>query len=109
MLYKICYKGLIKIIRFTFISLSTACGEPPLCMSCSALFAIKHAVEAFRKDIGKDTYFALGNYIIISHLHKGWVDTVALLLILKDNSHTSLLTMIARLLSPETATLNLKG
>ncbi|XP_048729395.2 xanthine dehydrogenase-like isoform X2 [Ostrea edulis] len=36
-----------------------ACGEPPLCMSCSALFAIKHAVEAFRKDIGKDTYFAL--------------------------------------------------
>lgn len=39
---------------------STACGEPPLCMSCSALFAIKHAIEAFRKDIGKDTYFALG-------------------------------------------------
>lgn len=36
-----------------------ACGEPPLCMSCSALFAIKHAIEAFRKDIGKDTYFAL--------------------------------------------------
>ncbi|XP_061182872.1 xanthine dehydrogenase-like [Saccostrea echinata] len=36
-----------------------ACGEPPLCMSCSALFAIKHAVEAFRRDIGKDTYFAL--------------------------------------------------
>ncbi|XP_022343245.2 uncharacterized protein LOC111136587 [Crassostrea virginica] len=36
-----------------------ACGEPPLCMSCSALFAIKHAIEAFRKDTGNDTYFAL--------------------------------------------------
>ena len=45
---------------FYAVKFSTACGEPPLCMSCSALFAIKHAIEAFRKDIGKDTYFALG-------------------------------------------------
>ncbi|XP_052797561.1 xanthine dehydrogenase/oxidase-like isoform X2 [Mya arenaria] len=37
-----------------------AVGEPPLCMSCSALFAIKHAIQAARKDIGKDdTYFPL--------------------------------------------------
>lgn len=45
---------------FYAVWFSTACGEPPLCMSCSALFAIKHAIEAFRKDTGNDTYFALG-------------------------------------------------
>lgn len=38
-------------------NVSAACmGEPPLCMSCSALFVIQHAIEAFRRDIGKDTY-----------------------------------------------------
>ncbi|KAK3101621.1 hypothetical protein FSP39_004931 [Pinctada imbricata] len=36
-----------------------ACGEPPLCMSCSALFAVKHAIEAVRKDLKQDTFFAL--------------------------------------------------
>lgn len=38
---------------------SKAVGEPPLCMSCSALFALKRCVEAARKDIQKDTYFQL--------------------------------------------------
>ncbi|XP_053383995.1 uncharacterized protein LOC123535767 isoform X2 [Mercenaria mercenaria] len=38
---------------------SKACGEPPLCMSCSVLFALKHAVEAARQEVGKDTYFPL--------------------------------------------------
>ncbi|KAL5006950.1 hypothetical protein ScPMuIL_015756 [Solemya velum] len=38
---------------------SKAVGEPPLCMSASAMFALKHAVEAARQDIGKDTYFPL--------------------------------------------------
>ncbi|KAJ8299303.1 hypothetical protein KUTeg_023363 [Tegillarca granosa] len=38
---------------------SKAVAEPPLCMSCSALFAIKHAVEAARKDNNHDVYFPL--------------------------------------------------
>ncbi|XP_060068194.1 uncharacterized protein LOC132548355 isoform X2 [Ylistrum balloti] len=38
---------------------SKACGEPPLCMSCSALFALKHAAEAAREEIGQNTFFAL--------------------------------------------------
>ncbi|KAL4224843.1 hypothetical protein ACF0H5_015539 [Mactra antiquata] len=38
---------------------SKASGEPPFCMSCSVLFALKHAVEAARKESGKDAYFAL--------------------------------------------------
>ncbi|XP_067656034.1 uncharacterized protein [Haliotis asinina] len=38
---------------------SKAVGEPPLCMSASALFAIKHAIEAARSEISKDVYFAL--------------------------------------------------
>lgn len=36
------------------------CGEFFLCMSCFVLFVIKYAIEVFRKDIGKDTYFVLG-------------------------------------------------
>lgn len=35
-------------------------GEPPLCMSCSALFAIKRAIENFRAEIKTDTVFILG-------------------------------------------------
>ncbi|XP_052261039.1 uncharacterized protein LOC127865162 isoform X4 [Dreissena polymorpha] len=38
---------------------SKACGEPPLCMSCSVLFALKHAVEEARKETGQDEYFPL--------------------------------------------------
>ena len=30
-----------------------AVGEPPLCMSCASLFAVKHAVEEARNEIGK--------------------------------------------------------
>ncbi|XP_060570673.1 uncharacterized protein LOC132728960 [Ruditapes philippinarum] len=36
-----------------------ACGEPPLCMSCSALFALKRAIESARRDTGVDTFFPL--------------------------------------------------
>ncbi|XP_046559716.1 xanthine dehydrogenase-like [Haliotis rubra] len=36
-----------------------AVGEPPLCMSVSALFAVKHAIEAARKEITQDTFFRL--------------------------------------------------
>ena len=39
---------------------SLAVGEPPMCMSCACLFAVKHAVEEARAEIGKgDTYFAM--------------------------------------------------
>ncbi|XP_043564200.1 xanthine dehydrogenase-like isoform X1 [Chiloscyllium plagiosum] len=38
---------------------SKASGEPPQCMSCVTLFAVKHAIEAARQDVGKDTYFPL--------------------------------------------------
>ncbi|XP_046559709.1 xanthine dehydrogenase-like isoform X1 [Haliotis rubra] len=38
---------------------SKAVGEPPLCMAASALFAVKHAIEAARNEISKDTYFPL--------------------------------------------------
>ncbi|XP_065844418.1 uncharacterized protein [Oscarella lobularis] len=38
---------------------SKAVGEPPMCMSCSSLFAVKHAIESARAEIGKDVYFAL--------------------------------------------------
>ncbi|CAH3170659.1 unnamed protein product [Porites lobata] len=39
---------------------SKAVGEPPLCMSCASLFAVKHAVEQARNEIGKGSeYFAM--------------------------------------------------
>ena len=36
-----------------------AVGEPPMCMSCSSLFAVKRAIEEARKDIGKTDFFPL--------------------------------------------------
>ncbi len=38
----------------------TAAGEPPQCMSCSALFAVKRAIESARADAGISTHFTLG-------------------------------------------------
>ncbi|KAK3581556.1 hypothetical protein CHS0354_031896 [Potamilus streckersoni] len=38
---------------------SKAVGEPPMCMSCSVLFAAKHAVESARQEIGQLDYFRL--------------------------------------------------
>ena len=39
-------------------------GEPPLCMSCSALFAVKRAIEEVRRDIGKEDFFPLCKFCI---------------------------------------------
>ena len=44
----------------------TAAGEPPLMMAASALFAIKHAVEAARAEIGQDTFFTLSMALSLS-------------------------------------------
>lgn len=40
-------------------------GEPPLCMSCSALFAIKRAIESARAEIGAEPVFVLGIYMYL--------------------------------------------
>jgi len=44
---------------FTVFFLFLACGEPPLCLSCSALFAVKRAIESARAETGKDELFVL--------------------------------------------------
>ena len=36
-----------------------ACGEPPMCMSCCALFAVKNAISAAREEIGNKDLFSL--------------------------------------------------
>ena len=42
-----------------------AVGEPPLCMSCASLFAVKHAVEEARNEIGKGSeYVAMSKSIL---------------------------------------------
>ncbi|XP_072372292.1 xanthine dehydrogenase-like isoform X2 [Scyliorhinus torazame] len=38
---------------------SKASGEPPQCMSCVTLFAVKRAIEAAREQAGQSTYFPL--------------------------------------------------
>ena len=39
--------------------LCIASGEPPMCMSCSVLFAVKKAIEAARKEIDNKDFFVL--------------------------------------------------
>ena len=46
------------LLSTIFVS-KLAVGEPPLCMSCSALFALKRAIEEARKDAGNADYFPL--------------------------------------------------
>ena len=41
------------------LALFSGVGEPPQCLSCSALFAVKRAIESARAEIGKDTVFTL--------------------------------------------------
>jgi xanthine dehydrogenase molybdopterin-binding subunit B len=42
----------------------TATGEPPLCMSCSVLFALRHALDSARKEAGKpDEWYQIGMLI----------------------------------------------
>ena len=38
----------------------SASGEPAQCMACSCLFAVKHAVEEARGEVGKgEEYFVM--------------------------------------------------
>ena len=39
-----------------------ACGEPPMCMSCSVLFAVKRAIESVRADIKNHDLVILCEY-----------------------------------------------
>jgi xanthine dehydrogenase/oxidase len=39
--------------------MSIAVGEPPMCLSCSAMFAVKRAIEDARKDAGNEDLFQL--------------------------------------------------
>ena len=36
-----------------------AIGEPPLCLAATVFYAIKHAIEAARKEVGVTGYFPL--------------------------------------------------
>ena len=49
----------LKLTRETVVFFSLACAEPPMNMSCSCLFAIKHAVESSRAEIEADEFFPL--------------------------------------------------
>ena len=42
---------------------STAIGEPPMCTSCSVLFAVKKAIVAARKEIDNKDFFSLGMFV----------------------------------------------
>ena len=39
------------------VTLLSATGEPPLCMSCSVFFALRKCIEEARKDAGHTGYF----------------------------------------------------
>jgi len=42
----------------------TATGEPPLCMSCSVLFALRYALDSARKEAGKpEEWYQIGMLI----------------------------------------------
>lgn len=42
-----------------FILKSKATGEPPLAMTCVCLFALRHAIQAARRDVGEESWLEL--------------------------------------------------
>lgn len=59
--------GFHKILMFKMSevrihSFAAVVGEPPICMSCSALFAVKAAVRSARAEIGKSDNFVLSEW-----------------------------------------------
>ena len=61
-----------------------AVGEPPHCLSCSALFAVKRAIESARKDGGNFKVFPLGeaDRILMSGIDQKSIDSKVCLVIL---------------------------
>ena len=57
--------------------LCIASGEPPMCMSCSVLFAAKKAAEAARKEIDNKDSFVLceSKYVVCQCIVYGLVST----------------------------------
>ena len=51
----------VKCLKMYFMSyVLSASGEPAQCMACSCLFAVKHAVEEARAEVGKgEEYFVM--------------------------------------------------
>jgi hypothetical protein len=46
----------------------TATGEPPLCMSCVILFALRNALSAARQDAGKpDEWYPMSKYFMLPY------------------------------------------
>ena len=54
-------KGIVILYCSSCVSLFlyAGVGEPPLVMSCSALFAAKRAIESSRAEIGNRDFFSL--------------------------------------------------
>lgn len=48
------------VVKCILSYVSSASGEPAQCMACSCLFAVKHAVEEARAEVGKgEEYFVM--------------------------------------------------
>ena len=45
-----------------------AVGEPPQCLSCGILLALKRAIESARKEIGDEAFFLLCKLISSSNI-----------------------------------------
>ena len=46
-------------VQCCYTSLLSAVGEPPQCVSCAAMFAVKRAIFSARKENGNEDYFTL--------------------------------------------------
>jgi hypothetical protein len=58
---------LIHLIQNVLTSL-TATGEPPSCMSCVVLFALRNALSAARQDAGKpDEWYPMSKYFMLPY------------------------------------------
>jgi hypothetical protein len=54
----------LNLLSYTWRHMFSAVGEPPITMSCSCLFAVKHAVEEGRKESGNHDYFTMSKYTV---------------------------------------------
>ena len=72
-------KDIPQDFRITFLNnnpnplgvLGSKCiGEPPLCLSLSAMFAVKRAIEAARSEISSDQFFVLNSPATVEYVQR---------------------------------------
>ena len=88
---------LFQSLNLLLISSLSASGEPPQCMSCAALFALKQAMASARLELGNKDHFMTGKCLIMMKSHEGAFHLFVQVGLVQERHNSSVLAMELRL------------